>query len=212
MSARLEVDSAKFNEALRKFQANSKRSVSANLKQQAKLLTVELVKVTPPNKGFEYNKKGGEQTVRNDLAKLFRASKARGAASNLASIHKSARNRRGRVPKSVELQRAKGLVAYRQQMIGRVGRMAAGWKQAAAAMGAKLPAWITRHSRRGFGRIKIKSNAIEVELANQSVYSGQKNWLERGVSAALKKRYWAMINRVNFAQAEAARKSGFATA
>jgi hypothetical protein len=52
MKPRFEVDDKAFQGALRKFQANSKRSVSANLKQQAKLLVVELVGVTPPNKNL----------------------------------------------------------------------------------------------------------------------------------------------------------------
>jgi hypothetical protein len=208
MKPRFEVDDKAFQGALRKFQANSKRSVTANLKQQAKLLVVELVGVTPPNKKFEMNKKGGEQTVKNDLAKLFAASRSAKAEKNLAGIHKAARNRRGRVPKGVNKVQAANLVAYRKQMLARVGRMAAGWKNAATSLGAKLPAWITRHSRPGFGKIKTTGRSIEVELSNQSVYSGQKGWVERGVKAAMKKRYWAMIKRVDFAQKQAAQQAG----
>jgi hypothetical protein len=84
MKPRFEVDDKAFQGALRKFQANSKRSVSANLKQQAKLLVVELVGVTPPNKKFEMNKKGGETTVKNDLAKLFKSSTPRRATAGAA--------------------------------------------------------------------------------------------------------------------------------
>ena len=93
-------------------------------------------------------------------------------------------------------------------MMARVGKMAAGWKNAASTLGAKLPAWITRHSSPGFGRIKATGRAIEVELSNKSVYSGQKNWVERGVKAAMKKRYWAMIKRVEFVQKQAAQQAG----
>jgi hypothetical protein len=93
-------------------------------------------------------------------------------------------------------------------MLARVGKMAAGWKNAASTLGAKLPAWITRHSRPGFGKIKATARSIEVELANKSVYSGQKNWVERGVKAAMKKRYWAMIKRVDFVQKQAAQQAG----
>jgi len=210
MSARFVVDTSQFNEALRKFQAASRRNASANLKQQAKLLTVDLAKITPPNKKF-YNRKGGEQTVRNDLAKLFRSSKAATAENNLRAKHRAARDRRGRVPRSVEAIRAKGLPAYRKTVLARVGRMAAGWKNAAASFGATLPAWITRHSRAGFGKIKVSGSSIEVEIANQSVYAGQKGWVERGVKAALKRRYWQMIKRVNYAQERAAKQAGFAT-
>lgn len=211
MKARFEVDSTKLMEAFRKFQLASKRNVTANLKQQAKLLVVDLVKVTPPNKNFDYNKKGGETAARNDLAKLFRASKSSDAERNLERIHKAARNRRGRVPRGVEKVRAAGLAAYRKTVLARVGRMAAGWKNAANTLGAKLPVWITRHSRPGFGKIKATTSSIEVELANQSVYSGQKGWVERGVKAAMKRRYWQMIKRVNYAQSQSAKQAGFAT-
>lgn len=210
MKPRFEVDDKAFSGALRKFQANSKRNVQTNLRQQAKLLVVELAGVTPPNKKFEWNKKGGEQTVKNDLAKLFAASRSAKAEKNLAAIHKAARNRRGRVPKGVTKVKAANLAAYRKQMLARVGRMAAGWKNAATSLGAKLPAWITRHSRPGFGKIKATARSIEVELANKSVYSGQKGWVERGVKAAMRKRYWAMIKRVDFAQRQSARQAGLA--
>ena len=208
MKPRFEVDDKAFQGALRKFQANSKRSVTANLKQQAKLLVVELVGVTPPNKKFEMNKKGGEQTVKNDLAKLFKSSKAANAERNLSRVHTSARNRKGRVPKGVAKVKAAGLPAYRKLMLARVGKMAAGWKNAASTLGAKLPTWITRHSSPGFGKIKATGRSIEVELSNKSVYSGQKGWVERGVKAAMRKRYWAMIKRVDFVQKQAAQQAG----
>lgn len=208
MKPRFEVDDKAFSGALRKFQANSKRNVQANLRQQAKLLVVELAGVTPPNKKFDWNKKGGEQTVKNDLAKLFVSSKAANAETNLGRIHQAARNRRGRVAKSVTRVKAANLPAYRKQMLARVGRMAAGWKNAATSLGAKLPSWITRHSRPGFGRVKATSRSIDIELSNQSVYSGQKGWVERGVKAAMQKRYWAMIKRVDFAQRQSAQQAG----
>jgi len=208
MNPRFEVDDKALQGALRKFQDNSKRSVTANLKQQAKLLVFELVGVTPPNKKFEMNKKGGEQTIKNDLAKLFKSSKAANAERNLSRVHTSARNRKGRVPKGIAKVKASGLPAYRKLMLARVGEMAAGWKNAASSLGAKLPTWITRHSRPGFGKIKVTGRSIEVELANKAVYSGQKNWVERGVKSAMKKRYWAMIKRVNFVQKQAAQKAG----
>jgi len=103
---------------------------------------------------------------------------------------------------------AAGLPAYRKLMLARVGKMAAGWKNAASTLGAKLPTWITRHSSPGFGKIKATGRSIEVELSNKSVYSGQKGWVERGVKAAMRKRYWAMIKRVDFVQKQAAQQAG----
>jgi hypothetical protein len=212
MKPRFEVDSSKLNEALKKFKATSRKSTEAVLRQQGKLLVVELAGITPPNKKFKWNKKGGEATVRNDIAKLFRSSKSRKATTNLAQAHLAARDRRGRVPKGVEKIPAKGLVAYRKLMLARVGQMAAGWKSAADKLNAKLPAWITRHDSAGHGKVTVNSGTVEIELANKAVYSGQKNWLERGVKAALKKRYWAMTKQVTNFKKKAAKEAGFATA
>jgi hypothetical protein len=198
MSARFEVDSSKLNEALKKFKATSRKSSEAVLRQQGKLLVVELAGITPPNKKFKWNKKGGEATVKNDLAKLFRSSKARKATSSLAQVH-------------LEKVPAMGLVAYRKLMLGRVGRMAAGWKSAANKLNAKLPVWITRHDSAGHGKVVVNDRTVEVELTNKAVYSGQKNWLDRAVKAALKKRYWAMIKQVTNFERKAAKQAGFAT-
>jgi hypothetical protein len=208
MKPRFEIDSDRFDSALRSFQAHSKRNAVDNAKSQAKLLVVDAAGVTPPNKKFKWNKKGGEQTVKNDLAKLFKASRSKSAATDLARIHRAARDRRGRVPKGVTKVKAANLVAYRKEMLARVGKMAAGWKTAASKLGAKLPVWITRHDTSGHASITVKGNGVEIIIANKAVYSGQKNWVQRGLDAAVRKRYWAMIKRVNFLQAQSARKAG----
>jgi len=211
MSARFEVDSSKLNEALKKFKATSRKSTEAVLRQQGKLLVVELAGITPPNKKFKWNKKGGEATVKNDLAKLFRSSKSPNATSSLAGPHLAARDRRGRVPRGVEKIPAKSIAVYRKLMLGKVGEMAAGWKAAANKLNAKLPAWITRHNSAGHGKVVVNSRTVEVELTNKAVYSGQKGWLDRAVKVALKKRYWAMIKQVTNFERKAAKQAGFAT-
>jgi hypothetical protein len=258
-SARLEVNNAEFNTALKKFQENSKRSVAANLKQQAKLLCVDAAKVTPPNKKFTWNRKGGEAAMRNDINKIliglspslfeqfkdiFGGQSARrelrrkdgtvyvtdqdvAVSGNIAKFHKSQRTRNGRVTTAGQsgdrnIGRSKsytrGVVttgqkaSYIRTAIQAVGKMAAGWKSAASTLGAKLPAWITRHSSAGFAKVHVLGNRVEVEIANQSVYSGQKTSVEYRVAAAMKKRYWAMIKRVDYFQKKAAENAGFATA
>jgi hypothetical protein len=258
-TARLEVNNAEFNTALKKFQENSKRSVAANLRQQAKLLCVDAAKVTPPNKKFAWNRKGGEAAMRNDINKIlvglspslfeqftdiFAGQTTRrelrrkdgtvyvtdqdiALRGNIAKFHKSQRTRNGRVTTAGQqgdrnIGRSKsytrGVVtsaqkaAYIRTAIQSVGKMAAGWKRAAATLGAKLPAWITRHNSAGFAKVRALGNRVEVEIANQSVYSEQKTSVEYRVAAAMKKRYWAMIKRVDYFQKQAAEKSGFATA
>jgi hypothetical protein len=218
MKARFEVNDKRFHEALRSFQAHSKRSVEENLRSQAKLLVEDIIKVTPPNKNFKLNKQGGQRTIRTDLARLFRASQARGgvdavgrshkgAETNLAPLHLKSRNRRGRVPKGIERIKARGLEAYKKEVLSRVGRLASGWKVAANALGAKIPEWIARHSRPGLGTVKVTGSRVEITIANKGVYSGLRNWVERGVASAMKRRYWQMIKRVKFAQMKAAQRA-----
>lgn len=218
MKARLEIDDKRFQEALRSFQAHSKRSVEDNLRSQAKLLVEDIIKVTPPNKNFKLNKSGGQQTIRTDLGRLFKASKAKGgvdatgrshkgAETNLSSIHLKSRNRRGRVPKGITRIKARGLEAYKKEVISRVGRLASGWKAAANELGAKMPEWISRHNRPGIGIVKVSGSVVEVTIANKAVYSGLANWVQRGVSAAMNRRYWQMIKRVKFAQMKAAQRA-----
>jgi hypothetical protein len=257
-TARLEVNNAEFHTALKRYQEQSKRSVAANLRQQAKLLCVDAAKVTPPNKKFTWNRKGGELAMRNDINKIiiglsptlfeqfkdiFGGQSTRrelrrkdgvvyvtdqdiALSGNIAKFHKSQRTRNGRVTTAGQkgdrnIGRSKsftrGVVtdaqktAYIRTAIKAVGKMAAGWKNAAATLGAKLPAWITRHNSAGFAKVSVLGSRIEVEIANQSVYSGQKTSVEYRVAAAMKKRYWAMIKQVENFERKAAAKAGFAT-
>jgi hypothetical protein len=203
------ITTARFDEALRDFQAHSRRGAKENLMAQGRLLVMDFMKITPPNKRFEWNKQGGEKTVRNDLAKLFRASSARSAEGNLAAIHQKSRNRRGRISKNTLQIKARGLVQYRKQVLAKVGQLAAGWKKAAMSLAARgVPAWISRHNRPGLGKVSVRSGRVELEIANKGVYSGLKNWIDRGVIASQRKRYWAMVKRVNYSQKKAAQKAG----
>jgi hypothetical protein len=212
MSARFEVTTDRFNEALKKFQSTSRRSKEVNARQQAKLLVLDFMGVTPPNKKFKWNRRAGEWAIKNDLKKLFKTSRAKKAETDLASVHLRNRNNKGRVPKGVQKVRAKGIIEYRKTVLAKVGQLAGGWNKAAAALGtARVPAWISRHSNQpGMAKVTVNAGKVEIEIANRAVYQGLKNWVERGVSAALKKRYWAMIKRVDFYQAKAAKDAGFA--
>jgi hypothetical protein len=215
----VEVNTDKFQQAFAKFQAASKRSIAANLKQQAKLLVVDIAKRTPPG-GFgetKWSRMAGEIAVKRDIAKIMRSSRSPKARTDPRRIHGEYRRSRGRVNTSLrkggrdERFRvdAATLKIYIDQVKRRVGYMAAGWAQAARFLGASLPAWITRHSAVGYGKVNISGDDIEVDLGNRTIYSESRGLVERRASAALKTRYWAMIKRVDFAAKQAAQEAGF---
>ena len=154
------IDSVAFDRAAPRLIATSKRSAQDLLRDQARLLVVDVAKITPPNKDYKWNRKGGEQTIKTDLARLFSTSRSDSAVSGLESIHRKARNRFGRVPRGVEQVAAKNLATYRKQVLAKVGLMAAGWKSAASKLGAKLPGWITRHNSTGSASIRVQGARV----------------------------------------------------
>lgn len=213
-AASVTVDSARFNKACERLIATSKRSTKQLLEEQGKQIIKEAALVTPPNKNSKNNKKGGEDAIRNDFAKLFVPSRAKDAlkASELAQIHRKHRNRRGRVKYKGEKFKAQGLAAYRKTLLARVGKMAAGWKKAASQLGHNLPSWITRHNRAGSITYKTSglfNSAGELSMTNAGVYAGQRGGLERRLTFALKKQAGAINRRVDFYLRKNAKSAGF---
>jgi hypothetical protein len=208
-AARLEIASDRFDTAVQRLVATSKKSAEQVLRDQAKLLVVEVAKITPPNKDFKWNRQGGETTNRNDLAKLFRKSSSRIAETDLKGVHRRARNRFGRIGSGVQAIPAKGLPAYTTQVLAKVGLMAAGWKAAATKLGAKLPAWITRHNSSGFATVRTDGSRVDVTIGNATVYPRLANALERRAQAALSKRSRAINRRVDYFLKQNARRAGF---
>jgi hypothetical protein len=90
-----------------------------------------------------------------------------------------------------------------------VGFLASGWKAAATKLGVPVPAWVSRHSAPGEG--KIKSNAVAIEVvATNKVKGSPALDIERRVQSAIDSQAATMVRRLeNFAVREAARKAGF---
>jgi hypothetical protein len=197
MTPRVSLDSVDFNRAAQRLVATSKKSAEQVLREQAALFVVDAAKLTPPNKDFKWNKKGGEQAIRADLARVFVPSTRKDATTDLAAIHRAARGRFGRVNRSTSPVPARGVAAYRRQVLALVGKMAAGWKSAAATLGAKLPAWITRHSAAGFAKVETRGSEVNILVANQSVYPRLANEIERRLPYALRRRRNAINRRVD---------------
>ena len=208
------IDSARFNKACERLIATSKRSTKELLQEQGKQIIKEAALVTPPNKNSRNNKPGGERTIRADLAKLFVSSRSNDAVTggDLGQIHRKYRNRRGRVQYNGQKIRAQNLAAYRKTVFARVGKMAAGWKKAAAQLGHNLPSWITRHTRAGSITYKttgLLSSKGELAMSNAGVYPGQRGGIERRLNFAMKKQAGKINRRVDFYLKKNAKSSGF---
>ena len=204
------IDSAEFNRAVNMLISTSKRSRKELLEEQGKMVVMDAAHITPPNKSFKsWNKKGGVATIKNDLARLFKQSSAKGAEENLEGIHRASRGRRGRVRKGVDQVKARGVAAYRKTLEARVGRMAAGWKQSARKLGGKLPQWITRHNSPGYVKYTQTASAGTLEMTNAAVYASQRGTIEKQLPYILRNRAKKMMKRVNFYLAKMSRKSGF---
>jgi hypothetical protein len=215
----LETDISKFDEALRRFQETSKRSVAQNLKNQARLLVVEMAQRTPPGDftGGKWKKIAGERAIKGDISKIMVPSERAGARTDPKRLHEQFRRRRGRVLTDLRKKsgskdrrwRVSGLKIYIDTVKKRVGYMASGWKTAAMRLGGSLPAWIMRHNAPGYGEVFVQGNRVGFEISNQGVFGELQGIVNRRAQAALKKRYWAMIKQVDNAAKLAAKDSGF---
>ena len=85
MTADLKFDDRAFRAALKRFDEKSRRSRSEVLKDQARLFVKDVILITPPNKDFKANRKGGETAIKADLRKIMRQSSS-SKASNDAKI------------------------------------------------------------------------------------------------------------------------------
>lgn len=205
----IKIDDREFKRAFARYAAESKRGGETVLRQQAKLFVRDVVKITPPNKDYKFNPKGGQTTIRNDLAKIFRAS-ARGIGDPEA-IHQKFRSSKGRVRGKVEKKiPVKGLAAYRKKLFARVGILASGWNAAAQKLGLSLPAWITRHgSRRGRCKVFVSRTRVTITVVNAVRFIGDVKGIHRRVQHALNNRARQMDKQMDeYAVKKAARKAG----
>ncbi len=129
-----------------------------------------------------------------------------------AAIHKANRSPTGRVNRKLNPRikiKASDLKRYIASKKKMVGFLASGWKAAATKLGVPVPAWVSRHSAPGEGKIKSSAVAIEV-VATNKVKGSPALDIERRVQSAIDSQAAAMVRRLeNFAVREAARKAGF---
>lgn len=99
---------------------------------------------------------------------------------------------------------------FREKVIDKVGLLASGWNAAAAKLGLKLPAWITRHgTSRGEIELRITETHFTILITNSVKFAGEVKGLERRVQFALDNRGNQMMRRLEHVFAGEARKAGF---
>ncbi|MEI6035055.1 MAG: hypothetical protein WCS65_12355 [Verrucomicrobiae bacterium] len=227
----MSIDTTKFDAALKLFRAESKRAAGVVLREQAKGTLGKIIDWTPPggkNATGQAAKKRGEAKVESDILKLMQPVARLSAPANIlraagmfveeastespAAIHRANRSPTGRVNRKLNPRikiKASDLKRYIASKKKMVGFLASGWKAAATKFGSSIPAWISRHSAPGVGRIKSDAVSIEVTATNQVVGAPRLD-MERRVQSALDSQAAAMIRRVeNFAVREAAKRAGF---
>ena len=212
MSAELKFDDRAFRAALKRFDENSRRTRAEVLREQAKLFVQDVILITPPNKDFKANRRGGESAIRADLRKIMRQSASAKASSDLAGIHAKFRNpTTGRVRVALKKKiRVTSLAAYLQKELGKVGVLASGWNAAAMQLGAKVPDWITRHGKaRGGIKLTFTLSECRIVISNAVKFASSVKGLVSRIQRSLDKRATAMDRQVDHFQKQAAKEAGF---
>lgn len=188
---------AEFSGMLEQWSTRSKKSTSAVMAQYSKLLIKEVVNVTPPGSEKAQGlvaKKLGENTVKNDIARLFqkvrKTTKKPGevhSAAEIPVIHKRHRNKRGRVSKRVASHPVytEDYNAYLKLKLASVGKLAAGWAPAAIRLGAPIPAWVKRHTSPGDVLVQDTPDYYLVRATNRVPYVTQQYNLNASMARAL---------------------------
>jgi len=133
--------------------------------------------------------------------------KLQASAAEMAQIHQSARNARGRVsgrgnritkdPRNaknnvVNRTVVKGLAfrRYEREVLKHVGKMRGGWGPGMMALGAKVPSWVLKNSTAENGRVvnglANKNAFIEVSNTTPGVATEMGDALRRGIAARVR--------------------------
>lgn len=214
----LKINTTGFNAALATMLSQSKREHEVVMREAAKGVIRNVVRVTPPGRstsmGSAEAKKAGTSKTAADILKVLEGVPVKVAEvkeeNAFRAIHKKARvggqvkgtPTRVKVPKTA-------LNAYIKKQQKKVGRLAAGWNKAAQSLGVKLPAWIATHSTSGAYSIKVTSSGIRIKATNSSPYASKVDSLSKQVQHAVNMQAKSMRLRIAKANHVAARKAGF---
>jgi hypothetical protein len=143
------------------------------------------------NAGFEFQTGKGHKDIVREVAE---------SAADLARVHQFARNpRTGRTRKmkgiGMAVTRKAVLKQYIRQEMAKVGKLNAGWINAARELktaGRAVPAWITRHGAgRGGADIKTRTGRISITIFNSEIWFP--NGMQSRVALAIGRRERGLI-------------------
>lgn len=214
----IDIDVGGFNAALLEMLSQTRRSSKEVIAEQAKGVIRNVIRVTPPGRSSGASlgaaRKSGRTKVAADIHKVLLGVPLKQAeAIDIGSIkaaHKKARKNgqvgesgnRLRVPKTM-------LNEYIRRQQTKVGRLAAGWRAAAAKFGVPLPPWIASHSTPSLVKVTATSTSFGMKATNRSPYAQSVRTLERQVRHAVHAQGGAMRKRIASYVAKNARAANF---
>lgn len=116
------------------------------------------------------------------------------------SLHKSARNYRGRVRKVAPtyLTKTSSLNRYEREVVGHVGKTKSGWMKAAEALKVAVPAWIGRHAGKVTGLFLDETEKTKASITIGNLVTYSNSFFElRIIQSALARRVQAMHQHAN---------------
>lgn len=220
MKTEIRFDLRDIKRAIKQLEPHGKKSRRELTEQAAKGFIKEVVDITPPagkGKRGSAAKKAGEASVLYDLARVMIGVRARGNAPlpDPAEIHQRFRDMRtGRInPRNLKKPYAVdagALRALRNELLKRVGELAAGWNAGAGKLGVKLPAWVTRHGpRRSAVSVLDSFRQFRITLINAVKYVTSVNDYDGRIQSAITIQANKMRRQAEFLLARALKRAGW---
>jgi hypothetical protein len=237
------VDTREFERALIRYKVESRKGWKEVIREQSRLLLVRLLRLTPPKTqaqgrkavaadirkvmtdldGYRFEspgiQKAWDEKDWDALEVIFRRSpefsRLRFSEGADASEHRSARTRRGRVPKrrkaTVLVKKPSKLKRYIRDTQKRVGLTKAGWMAGLKIIQGKIPGWVSKHGS-GYGSAKDASSDRRdphIQVVNATRGIGEIDREDRILTTALQGRSRDMLRSLKKKQEFASRRSGF---
>jgi hypothetical protein len=157
------------SESAHKDKAAGEKAVRGDLRRVAAPLDPATIKIPRLKELVEANDEAGIQAFFNAVKDATWRARHVIKQASLRSVHEPARNNRGRIRKDLWNAVIDGAAraSYVQEVISRVGSAKATFNRAAAALGARIPAYIARHGMLG-GYSEGKGPNFFIVISGQS--------------------------------------------
>ena len=220
MKTDVRFDLREIKRAIKQLQPHVKQSRRELTEQAAKGFVKTVVEITPPagkGKRGSAAKKAGEASILHDLARVMVAARARKGVTlqDPRAIHQRLRDlRTGRInPRNLKQPYpvdAGALRSLRNELLKRVGELAAGWNAGAAKLGVKLPAWVTRHGPRRSAVAVVNSfRQFRITLINAVKYVTNVADYDRRIQSAITIQANKMRRQAEFLLTRALKRGGW---